>query len=116
MPIFNNELLGSAPKNIDESGLPNVGLASPILDTPERYVAPDISNFGFNKEGSTGLTIDQLSQIAHMPTDLGRFDSPESSIPRSELFENKRYPLYQRDVDLENIYGIHARCLRTTRQ
>ena len=111
MPIFNNELLGSAPKNIDESGLPNVGLASPILDTPERYVAPDISNFGFNKEGSTGLTIDQLSQIAHMPTDLGRFDSPESSIPRSELFENKRYPLYQRDVDLENIYGIQQGAL-----
>jgi uncharacterized protein YaaR (DUF327 family) len=111
MPIFDNELLGGAPKNIDDAGLPNVGLASPILDTPERYVAPDISNFGFNKEGSTGLTIDQLSQVAHMPTDLGRFDSPEASIPRSELLENKRYPLYQRGVDLENIYGIQQSAL-----
>lgn len=106
MPILDNELLGQAPKNIDETGLPKVGLASPILDTPERYVAPDISNFGFDKPGSQGLTIDQLSQIAHTPTQDGLFSSPESSIPRSELLANQRYPMYERGVDLENIYGI----------
>jgi hypothetical protein len=106
MPIFDNELLGQAPKNIDDTGLPNVGFASPILDTPERYIAPDISNFGFDKPGSTGLTIDQLSELAHTPTQGGKFSSPESSIPRSELLANQRYPLYQRGVDLENIYGL----------
>jgi hypothetical protein len=111
MPIFDNELLGAAPKNIDDTGLPNVGLASPMLDTPERYIAPDISNFGFDKPGDTGLTIDQLSQLALKPTEGGLFSSPESSIPRSELLENKRYPMYQRGVDLENIYGLQQGAL-----
>lgn len=111
MPILDNELLGQAPKNIDDTGLPNVGFASPILDTPERYIAPDISNFGFDKPGSTGLTIDQLSDLAHTPTEGGKFSSPESSIPRGELIENQRYPMYQRGVDLENIYGIQQGAL-----
>jgi hypothetical protein len=34
------------------------------------------------------------------------FDAPFSSVSRKTLLDNKRYDMFERDVDLENIYGL----------
>jgi hypothetical protein len=84
---------------------PKPYLASPDSREINRSMG-GFESFGSKSSGSTGLSIDQLSNLANIPTNTSSFSSPISAIPRSELIANKRYDSYNRNVDLENIYGL----------
>ena len=104
MPIFDNELLGNTTPLIEEDLLPKVPIESPGKREVDTSMGG--SPLNFQQNGSQGMTIDQLSQLALTPTDMGTFSSPVGTLSRQELLDNKRYPMYQRGVDLENIYGL----------
>ena len=87
--------------NSDSFDLPLPSLASPSR--------PDVNldlggGFGYVDPGNTGLSIDQLSHL-HGAARTGFQAAPEM-VSGAELNANKRYPLYERNVDLENIYGL----------
>jgi hypothetical protein len=102
MPIFDNELidnvrgegslkgpdpvLGSVePTKLDMNGLRAGAMFSPVRN----------QQFG----------LDDLRKIKDVPSPKG-FDQIFASAQKSELLANKRYPVYERGVDLENIYGL----------
>ena len=103
MAIFDNELIDNVSNRAPEA--PKKLLPSPTV----RDV--DVSLGGFETYGSagvgkTGLNIDQLSEFSGLRTNQSSFSSPVQMVPRSELLANQRYTTYQRNVDLENIYGL----------
>ena len=103
MAIFDNELIDNVSNRTPEA--PKKLLPSPTV----RDV--DVSLGGFETYGSagvgkTGLNIDQLSEFSGLRTNQSSFSSPVQMVPRSELLANQRYTTYQRNVDLENIYGL----------
>lgn len=77
----------SAPVKINSGGIP-AGGNPPSTDTYRGATEKDLIALGER----TG-------------TPFGKIDSPTSMIPTSELLANQRYPVYQRGVDLENIYA-----------
>ena len=102
MPIFDNELLGNVSDR--DTTLPKGPLASP--DTKE----VDTSMGGFEKFGEsnsskTGLSLEDIAKVN--ANDTATFDSPFQMVPRGELLDNKRYALYERGKDLENIYSLN---------
>jgi hypothetical protein len=103
MAIFDNELIDNVSNRAPEA--PKKLLPSPTV----RDV--DVSLGGFETYGSagvgkTGLNIDQLSEFSGLRTNQSSFSSPVQMVPKSELLANQRYTTYQRNVDLENIYGL----------
>ena len=103
MAIFDNELIDNKAGSGDLKG------PKPFLGSPEsRQVNTSMGGFeGFaSGDDNNGLGIDQLSEFANLRTNQASFTSPTQSIPRSELVANKRYDLYERGVDLENVYGL----------
>ena len=103
MPIFDNELLGnqsnrnySAPDvDISSAGEAFKGIDSAIgLDIPGQFEQP-----------FEGITADQARNFrgGFIPMNV---NSPFSMVSKSELLANQRYPLYERGVNLENIYGL----------
>ena len=104
MAIFDKELIDNTSNR--DYGKPEMDLRSP--DT--RKV--DVSLGGFENfaiggpSRSSGLTIDQLSEFSRIPTNQNTFNSPVQMIPRSELLANQRYNIYERNRDLENVYGL----------
>ncbi len=104
MAIFDKELIDNTSNR--DYGKPEMDLRSP--DT--RKV--DVSLGGFENfaiggpSRSSGLTIDQLSDFSRVPTNQNTFNSPVQMIPRSELLANQRYNIYERNRDLENVYGL----------
>lgn len=104
MAIFDNELIDNQSGTGEESFGPTPYLGSPDTKQVQPFVAS--SDFGFQNPGNTGLTIDQLSSLASKPDKPGTWSSPTQMVSRTELMENSRYPVYERGVDLENIYGL----------
>lgn len=103
MAIFDNEL-GENLNRDSRSLFPNPYVQSPTqTEVDTSLVKQSSSNIEDSKQ-ETGLTLDQIANLK-APERTG-FDRPFSSIPRSELLENQRYPLYRRDANLENIYGL----------
>ena len=101
MPIFDNEL----PKS--PIGGNDIKLPEPVLGSPSRpQVNTNLGGFGVPETGSTGLGLDQLADLANIPNKQNTFDSPFTAVPKSELLANQRYSMYQRNSDLENIYGL----------
>ena len=105
MPIFDNELInntsnrGAAPER-------------PYLASPDTMEV-DISlnpvqggNIGGNNISRRGGSIEDISALANAPSKGSTFSSPMGMARRSELIDNQRYPLFQRGVDLENVYGL----------
>lgn len=103
MPIFDNELLGnqsdrdySTPDvDISSSGEAFKGIDSQIgLDIPGQFSEP-----------FQGITADQARSFrgGFMPMNV---NSPFSVVSKSELLANQRYPLYERGINLENVYGL----------
>lgn len=97
MPIFNNELID----NIREDGT--------LAD-----LVPSLGSYGGTKVESGALfapvenkefSLDELRQITTGPSTQG-FGKTFTAAPQSELLANQRYPVYQRGVDLENVYGL----------
>lgn len=98
MPILDNEL----PVNISEqSNLPKAPLGSPELTELNPNMG-GFENFG-QTPAMTGLGLEELSTVRANNT--ATFDSPFQLVTRKELVDNKRYAMYERGVDLENIYG-----------
>jgi alkylated DNA repair dioxygenase AlkB len=98
MPIFDNELIDNVSDR--NSYVPNMPLGSPIT----REVDTSLNLFEGDQGEQHGLTWDQIGEI--QAPEQRSFDKPFSSVSRGELLANKRYPMYERDVDLENIYGL----------
>lgn len=99
MPIFDNELLNNVSSRNYDNG----------IDRP--LGSADIGEVDVNLDMSTGassgfgVSFQDLAKLGQAPTSTG-FDAPFQMIPRSELMANQRYPLYERGVNLENIYGL----------
>ena len=97
MPIFNDELLGGGVNRDTE--IVTGPLGSPVT----RQLNTNIGGYT-PPQGGTGLS---LAELAKMRTgNTSNFDSPFQMVPKSELLENQKYALYERDKDLENIYGL----------
>lgn len=105
MPIFDNELID----NISNRG---AAPERPYLASPDTLEV-DISlnpvatgNIGGNNVSRKGMSIDEISSLTNAPSKSSTFSSPMGMARRSELIDNQRYPLFQRGVDLENVYGL----------
>lgn len=99
MPIFENELSSNAL--VPETKLPQAPLGSPEISG----VNTDLGGFAEQQKTlQTGLSLNDLSKV--QANNTSNFDSPFQMVPKSELLENKRYALYERGKDLENIYGL----------
>jgi hypothetical protein len=111
MAILDNELLdGGRDVSKEQSSLPEQPLGSPNTRPLNLYLG-GFDNFTTKGDSKTGLTIDQLSSFSKMPSSAPTFASPMQMVPGSELDENKRYDLYLRDRNLENIYGLQQSAL-----
>lgn len=103
MPIFDNELLGNQ-SNREYNG-PDVDTSS----SGEAFKEID-SRIGLDMPGQysepfEGITADQARNFKGGFTPMN-VNSPFSVVSKSELLANQRYPLYERGVNLENIYGL----------
>lgn len=104
MPIFDNELLNNSSdreysNNID-TPLGSTADASREIDTRIGLGIPGQYNESFQ-----GITAEQARSFKGGFTPMTP-NSPFSMVSKSELMANQRYPLYERGVDLENIYGL----------
>jgi hypothetical protein len=108
MAIFDNELIDntSSPEPIQGPG-PKEFLGS--IDTMKVDTSMGgFENFASNTQppGKTGLGIKELSNL-NIRTDNSSFSSPFQMVTNKELSQNKRYDMYERDTNLENIYGLN---------
>jgi hypothetical protein len=104
MPIFDNELLSNTSnreydRNID-TPLGSTADAAREIDTRIGLDIPGQFNESFQ-----GITADQAKNFRGAFAPMSP-NSPFSMVSKSELLANQRYPLYERGVDLENIYGL----------
>ncbi|MCI4435493.1 MAG: hypothetical protein JHC33_01605 [Ignisphaera sp.] len=104
MPIFDNELIDNTSNRNYEK--PKVDLRSIVL--PEVDTNPNMGGFeSYNQvPAKRGLTVDEISEMSRGVRGSTGWDSPIELVSKGELLSNKRYPMFQRDVDLENIYGL----------
>ena len=106
MPIFDNELIDNVSDRTPEKQ--NIDLRS--IDIPEVNTNPVSRLGGFETYGQTpakrGLTVDEISEMSRHAKPFKGFGAPFESVSQSELLSNKRYPMYSRNVDLENVYGL----------
>lgn len=103
MPIFDNELISN------QSNRNYIGPEVDVSSSGESFNDID-STIGLNipgqfNESFQGITADEARNFrsAFTPKNV---NSPFSVVSRSELLANQRYPLYERGVNLENIYGL----------
>ena len=101
MPTVESSLIDRVAKENSTPAPP------PVLGSPDIQNIHEGYGYTMNQGlGKTGMNIAELSNLANTtPDDISSFNSATSFIPRSELIANKRYPIYRRDVDLEDIYG-----------
>jgi hypothetical protein len=98
MPIFDNELIDNTVNR--ELRLPE----APLESVPYKEISVPTLHSNAPDYSRRGLSLEELDNIqVEEPTG---FAGTFSSIPKSELLANKRYPMYERGVDLENIYGL----------
>jgi hypothetical protein len=103
MPIFDNELLGNQ-SNRNYSRLDvDISSSGEAFKEIDSEIGMDIP--GQFSEPFQGITADQARNFkgGFMPMNV---NSPFSVVSKSELLANQRYPLYERGVNLENIYGL----------
>ena len=96
MPDIADALFHSGNINVPDPSLASIG--------PPKMPDTDLTAFGYQDPGNTGMTIEQLSDLRG-PKSTGFASTPES-VAAAELIANKRYDFYNRGVDLENIYGL----------
>jgi hypothetical protein len=102
MPIFDNELINNvSDRSNDEIRLPQVPLGSPTT----RGINTDMGgDWSLGNKSNMGLSMDELAKV--QAPDATSFDAPFSSVSRKTLLDNQRYNMFERDADLENIYGL----------
>jgi predicted NAD-dependent protein-ADP-ribosyltransferase YbiA (DUF1768 family) len=99
MPIFNNELLSNNSDRNYDTGIDRPLGSAEIGDVDVNLDMSTDDSSGF------GVAFKDLAKLGQGPTSTG-FDAPFQMVPRSELMANQRYPLYERGLDLENVYGL----------
>ena len=104
MAIFDNELLSNNSNreynlNID-APLGSTAEAAREIDTQIGLGIPGQYNESFQ-----GITADQARNFKGGFAPMSP-NSPFSMVSKSELLANQRYPLYERGIDLENVYGL----------
>jgi hypothetical protein len=104
MPIFDNELLNNVS---DRTNSPEID--KPLGSALEAFDPID-SSIGLAIPGQydtsyKGITADEAKRYVS-PNGPMSPNSPFSLVSRSELLSNQRYPLYERGINLENIYGL----------
>ena len=106
MAIFDNELINNVASP-EPAPLPHVDLSSNETMKVDTSMG-GFENFAANAEepSKTGLGIKELSNL-NVRTDQSSFSSPFQMVSGKELSENKRYDMYQRDTNLENIHGLN---------
>lgn len=110
MPIFDNELIDNTSNRGAAPERPY--LASPdTLEVDVNLNPVQGGNIGGNNISRKGMSIDEMSSLTHAPSKGSTFSSPMGMIRRSELIDNQRYPLFQRGVDLENVYALQQGAL-----
>jgi len=105
MPIFDDELINNKSGESQQSSVPSIYLGSPEPRSLNINLGGGLYTESQIAQG--GLTLDQLASLAGGPDKSAGFDSSFQMIPRGELLENKRYPLYERGKDLENVYALN---------
>jgi len=102
MPIFDNEIKDKGTK-LSNIELPDVDKRSP---TPTQ-INPNLGMedlFGSNQTPTyNGVKWGEMTNIGEQRG----FDRPFSGVTKATLLENQRYPMYQKDVDLENINALN---------
>lgn len=100
MPIFDNELLSNIPSKAPEGPMQLPPSPSETkLDTHIDYITGEpVSTAG-------GGSLAEIAQI-NIPNTHDA-NSPFQIVTKGELIANKKYPMYERGVDLENIYGLN---------
>jgi hypothetical protein len=100
MPIFDDELIDNVRGDGSLEGPEPVLRSSPgtNLNLNDGVVA-------YAPSSKRGFSLEELKQIKGTPGDKG-FGQTFASAQKSELLANQRYPVYERGVDLENIYGL----------
>lgn len=102
MPIFDNELVNNISDRNYESPVDRP-LGSPAFD--EINGLQNLGIPGQFNESYGGITAEEARNFKS-PNGPMTPNSPFSMVSKSELLANQRYPLYERGVDLENIYGL----------
>ena len=103
MPVFKDEQILNLP--VKEDNMPTPALGSPEkMSLPKPPPLPSVGGFGLmnNERSKEGMSNDQLSKIAKTSTG----ETGPNLIPLNEVVANKRYNVYTRGQDLENIYGL----------
>lgn len=99
MPIFDEELF---PTPIDRENAFKAGLVqSPTISN----IDTGMGGFGEQPKDDGGIDLEDIDKLVNTP-DKTSWDSPVQMIPQSELLENKRYGMYQRDLDLEQYHAL----------
>jgi len=105
MPIFDNELIDNVSNRGESPKRPDLtSLATREVDISLNPVVG--GELEANSISRKGMSIEELSGLTNAPTKTPTFDSPMGITSRQELIDNQKYPLFQRDKDLENIYGL----------
>ena len=105
MPIFDNELIN----NVSNRGakFPTPYLGSPDTIDVDTRLNPVISgDLPSDRIDRKGMSIEEISNLANAPHTPRTFNSPTEMVTGKELYDNSRYPMFQRNVDLENIAGL----------
>jgi hypothetical protein len=100
MPIFDNELLDDS--TFEDNAPVNTALGSPELYNPSLNMAMP-SMPGTSTQGD--MSLDRISKLNNQMQWEG-FQKPISFVNAQTLKENEKYPMYKRDIDLENVYGL----------
>ncbi len=108
MAIFDKELINNRSDRNYSKTFPDLPSPAPAKFA-SIYGAP-LGPSGFFEENptETGLTIAEMGMLREGSRS---FNSPHDLVSRQELIANQKYPLYQRGVDLENIYGLQQSAL-----
>jgi hypothetical protein len=105
MPIFDNELVDNISNRGEAPKRPYLG-SPDTLEVDVSLNPVSTGNIGSNTISRKGMSIDEMSSLTNAPSKGSTFSSPMGMARRSELIANQRYPLFERGVDLENVYGL----------
>ena len=108
MAIFDNELVDNVRQDGSLKG-PKPVLGSVPGTQIDFNVGPTGGGGGgaiYGPSSRKGLSLKELSDLGSATPAPRGYGQSFTAFRQSELNANQRYPLYQRGVDLENIYGL----------
>jgi hypothetical protein len=104
MPIFDNELLSNTSDRNYESSV-DKPLGSSLTAFDQINIHQNLGIPGQFNDSYGGITAEEARSFKSINGPMTP-NSPFSMVSRSELLANQRYPLYERGINLENVYGL----------